>query len=50
MDDFRADVAKLVKAPTLYRVQVGAFSVQANADKLCKELKAKGYQAFVVKE
>lgn len=55
MDDFRADVAKLVKgantpSPALFRVQVGAFSVKANADKLAAELKAKGYQAFVVKE
>lgn len=33
----------------LYRVQVGAFSVQANAEKLKKELIAKGYEAFVVK-
>ena len=31
----------------LYRVQVGAFSVKANAEALVKELKGKGYQAFV---
>lgn len=37
-------------SPALFRVQVGAFSVKANADKLCKELQAKGYQAFVTKE
>ena len=54
MDDFRADVAKIVNgtntsSPTLYRVQLGAFSVKANADKLCKELQSKGYQAFVTK-
>lgn len=56
MDDFRADVAKLVKpatvstlSPPLYRVQVGAFSVKTNADKLAAELKAKGYQSIVVK-
>ena len=56
MDDFRADVAKLVKtadvaspSPPLYRVQVGAFSVKTNADKLAAELKGKGYQAIVVK-
>lgn len=30
-----------------YRVQVGAFKSKANADKLVKELKAKGYNAFV---
>lgn len=33
----------------LYRVQVGAFSVKANADNLVKELKSKGYDAFSVK-
>ena len=32
---------------TLYRVQVGAFSKKENADKLCAELKAKGYEAYV---
>ena len=32
---------------TLYRVQVGAFGVKANAEKLEKELLAKGYQAYV---
>lgn len=31
----------------LYRVQVGAFRERANADKLCAELRAKGYSAFV---
>lgn len=35
---------------TLYRVQCGAFSIKANADKLAAELKGKGYKdAFVVK-
>lgn len=33
---------------TLYRVQVGAFKVRANADKLADELKKKGYDAIVV--
>lgn len=32
----------------LYRVQVGAFAVKANADKLQKDLKAKGYSAIIV--
>ena len=32
---------------TLYRVQVGAFSVRANADNLAADLKGKGYAAFV---
>ena len=34
----------------LYRVQVGAFANRANADKLCNELKSKGYPAFVKTE
>lgn len=34
----------------LYRVQVGAFANKANADKLCNELKSKGYSAFVKTE
>lgn len=32
----------------LYRVQVGAFSVKANAEKLAEELKSKGYQTIIV--
>ena len=31
----------------LHRVQVGAFSNRENAEKLCNELKAKGYSAFI---
>lgn len=34
----------------LYRVQVGAFSVKANAERLMNELKLKGYQAFIKEE
>ena len=34
---------------TIYRVQVGAFSIKANAEKLSKELKKKGYGNFIVK-
>ena len=34
----------------LYRVQVGAFSNRSNADRLCNELKSKGYSAFVKTE
>lgn len=30
-----------------YRVQVGAFREKANADRLCAELKEKGYSAYV---
>lgn len=32
----------------LYRVQVGAFAVKANAEKLAAELKQKGYSTFIV--
>lgn len=34
----------------LYKVQIGAFSVKANADKLSRELQAKGIKNFVMKE
>ena len=34
----------------LYKVQVGAFSNKANAEKLSKELKKKGYNNFIKKE
>ena len=33
---------------TLYRVQVGAFSIYENAVKLRHELKSKGYDCFIV--
>jgi N-acetylmuramoyl-L-alanine amidase len=33
---------------TIYRVQVGAFSKKENAEKLVKQLKAKGYDVFIV--
>ncbi len=34
---------------TLYRVQVGAFGVEANAEQLAGELREKGYACMVVK-
>ena len=34
---------------TLYRVQVGAFAVRANADRMLEKLKAAGFAGFVVK-
>jgi N-acetylmuramoyl-L-alanine amidase len=45
-------VAGLKKKPepepdALYRVQVGAFKVKANAEKLVADLKSKGYSAFI---
>lgn len=58
MDWFRAEVQKLLdadKKPTepesngaLYRVQTGAFSKKANADALAAELKAKGFDTYIV--
>nr|MDH3176876.1 N-acetylmuramoyl-L-alanine amidase [Bacillus pumilus] len=38
------------KASNLYKVQVGAFKVKANADELAATLKSKGFDAFVVLE
>lgn len=34
----------------LYRVQVGAFAVKANAEKLANELKSKGYSVIIKEE
>lgn len=52
MDTFRADVMAKMGANTtpkkLYRVQVGAFSNKANAERLAKELENKGYSTIVV--
>lgn len=63
MDTFRAEVKKLLeakpepehlpepeKSATLYRVQVGAFRKEDNADALLKKLKAAGFtDAFIVR-
>ena len=57
MDTFRAEVKKALTesetpkspAPTptepekLYRVQIGAYSVKANADAMLKKIKAAGF-------
>lgn len=60
MDTFRADVKKLMmleekpvdkpQEPTgkIYRVQVGAFSVKANAEAQLKKLKQAGFDGFIV--
>jgi len=59
MDDFRAGVKKLltVSKPTtpvkpperikLYRVQVGAFSIKANAEAMLKKVKAAGFDGYI---
>ena len=39
-----------VNRDTLYRVQVGAYLVKANAEAMHKKLKAIGFDAFIVKE
>jgi hypothetical protein len=36
--------------PTIYRVQVGAFTVKTNAENLLSQLKAQGYNGFIVTE
>lgn len=52
MDDFRADVNKAMgnAKGKLYRVQVGAFSNKLNAERMAKELKAKGYSTIIKEE
>jgi hypothetical protein len=52
MNTFRADVAIALQpvqpVGRIYRVQVGAYSVKANADAMLKQLKAKGFDGFIV--
>lgn len=35
---------------TIYRVQVGAYSVRENAENMLKKIKAAGFDAFIAKE
>lgn len=37
------------ESAALYRVQLGAFANEGNAQKLASELRAKGYQTYIVK-
>ena len=46
MRTFREDV-KAAMTPTLYRVQVGAFSKKENAEKLLLNLKKAGFEGFI---
>ena len=46
MDGFRQDV-KSAMNPTIYRVQVGAFSNRENAEKLLLKLKKAGFEGFI---
>lgn len=55
MDGFRKDVKATMdktsapaKSSVIYRVQVGAYSVKANAVNMQKRLKAAGYDAIIV--
>lgn len=49
MDTFRKAVKDAMEPPakTLYRVQVGAYSVHANAKRMVDRLKADGYPAII---
>lgn len=48
MDGFRRDV-KAAMNPVIYRVQVGAFSMEQNAKSLLAELKRAGFDGFITK-
>ena len=48
MDGFRKDV-KAAMNPTIYRVQVGAFSNEQNAKNLLTKLKNAGFDGFITK-
>lgn len=45
---YKAETTQTPTTDKLYRVQVGAFSVKANAEKLANELKQKGYDTIIV--
>lgn len=45
---YKEETTQTITNVKLYRVQVGAFSVKANAEKLANELKEKGYSAIIV--
>ncbi|MDD7449633.1 MAG: N-acetylmuramoyl-L-alanine amidase [Treponema sp.] len=45
---YKAETTQTTTTNKLYRVQVGAFSVKANAEKLANELKQKGYDTIIV--
>ena len=45
---YKAETTQTTTTDKLYRVQVGAFSVKANAEKLANELKQKGYDTIIV--
>ena len=55
MDTFRADVGKLLMPPApaepkkLYRVQVGAYSIKANAEMMLAKVKIAGFKDAFIK-
>lgn len=49
-DDIAKNEETLVGNPKqLYRVQVGAYGVKSNADKMYKKLKKEGFEAYIIK-
>lgn len=53
MDKFRKDISKMLLSSgaendTIYRVQVGAFKSRKNAEAYMKQIKEKGFDAFIV--
>jgi hypothetical protein len=40
----------MVKAGGLYKIQVGAYSVKANADAMAAKLKAAGFETYITTE
>lgn len=50
MNTFREDVkALLAKSNTLYRVQVGAYRLEANAKATLEKLRKAGFDGFIIK-
>lgn len=41
------DINAVIQTKKLYRVQVGAFTIRANAEKLKQDLRSKGYDCFI---
>lgn len=45
--EYKSNIVEDVKTDKLYRVQVGAYSVKENAEKLLQDLKSKGFQGVI---
>ena len=51
MDTFRSEVGKILEAPAqnkIYRVQIGAYSVKANAEAMLAKIKAAGFKDALI--